>query len=180
MIKCYDWEQEWFIFKTYMDMDKSSLDLEYIQTAYSFIPGNNPLLYTCEPKMKQAIRRYVISNGQIFNDYEVDYQYGIPFTQYQEGDETNTLFFYDITPEIQFYMDMGNTYQEAVKLNQEAQELKNSGKAFSETIPITNDDQKAMEDWNRMMEKQYPTKTRKTSSKKTRKTKNNLIKNKKK
>ena len=162
MLKIPDYNQEMFIFIVYMEMDKKDLPIELIQQAYSYIPSHNPLAGI--QQMKRELRRYVIMNGQIFADYENDYNMGM---------EIEDLIEYDFP----HYTPINHTsidqfYEEKIIEN------------FTETLPFTDEDRKAMDDWNNFMEKQYPTKTRKTRvlSKKTEKTKkkSNLIKNKKK
>ena len=138
MIKMYDYEQEWFIYKTYKDMDSIGVDLEYLQTAYSLIPGHNILYLNSEPQMKKTIRQYVINNHQIFQDMESDYEIGMDYTYYKPGDETEIVWVYDKQEEIQ-----------EEKIN----------------IEITDEDRKAMDEWNNFMEKQYPTKPPKTKTK---------------
>ena len=142
MLKIPDYNQEMFIFIVYMEMDKKDLPIELIQQAYSYIPSHNPLAGI--QQMKRELRRYVIMNGQIFADYENDYNMGM---------EIEDLIEYDFP----HYTPINHTsidqfYEEKIK-------------NFTETLPFTDEDRKAMDEWNNFMEKQYPTKPPKTKTK---------------
>lgn len=157
MIQVNEWMEEYFIFCVYKKMDTEGTDLEHIQTAYSLIPNHNVQFLNSLPQMQKAIRRYVITNGELFSLMEEDYKYDSEYPEYQEPyDQTKVIEEYEKRKSlIQFYKDMGNDISDAVQLADKHIEMEKNDELFKETLPFTNDDQKAMDAWNKFMKKHY-------------------------
>lgn len=157
MIQVNEWMEEYFIFCVYKKMDTEGADLEHIQTAYSLIPNHNVQFLNSLPQMKKAIRRYVITNGELFSLMEEDYKYDSEYPEYQQPyDQTKVIEEYEKRKSlIQFYKDMGNDISDAVQLADKHIEMEKNDELFKETLPFTNDDQKAMDAWNKFMKKHY-------------------------
>ena len=148
-------------------MDKGNgLPDEYIDQAYSYIPNTNPNISL--PLKKKKIRQYVITNSDIFIERELDYECGMTLEDiidpdYNGEEEPEIQYFFDPpkkdpddTPaRRRFYRDMGNSEEEIEQLIKEYICDRDNGLHGSLTVEMTEDDKKAMKEYNKFMKKHY-------------------------